>query len=82
MLYMVGRRGCVIIYLQNMDPKVQTVLYPGEPDHSQHWLVKEQMTGVGGMLAFELQGGVEAGKELMKTVKLCSLAENLGSVET
>jgi cystathionine beta-lyase/cystathionine gamma-synthase len=63
-------------------PKVKSVFYPGLPTHPQHSIVKKQMTGVGGMLAFELYGGVEAGKRLMKEVKLCSLAENLGSIET
>ncbi|MBI4721607.1 MAG: PLP-dependent transferase [Candidatus Stahlbacteria bacterium] len=62
--------------------KVCSVFYPGLPDHPQHAIVKKQMTGIGGMIAFELHGGVEAGKKLMKSVKVCSLAENLGSCET
>ena len=48
----------------------------------QHALAKEQASGFGAMLWFEVEGGVKAGKKLMDSVKLCTLAENLGSVET
>jgi cystathionine beta-lyase/cystathionine gamma-synthase len=62
--------------------KVAWVLYPGLPSHPQHEVAKAQMSGFSGMIAFELTGGVEAGRQLMNTVKLCGLAESLGSVET
>jgi len=63
-------------------PKVERVAYPGLSSFSQHALASTQASGFGAMLWFEVQGGVAAGKRLMDAVKLCSLAENLGSVET
>ena len=62
--------------------KVSRVIYPGLATHPQHQLAKEQMKGFGGMISFELRGGFEAGKTLMNSLKLASLAESLGAVET
>ena len=62
--------------------KIERVLYPGLPSHPQHAVAKAQMSGFSGMITFELTGGTEAGKQLMNHVKLCCLAESLGSVET
>ena len=63
-------------------PKVSQVAYPGLPSFAQRELARRQSTGFGAMLWFEVQGGVSAGKRLMDSVRLCTLAENLGSVET
>lgn len=63
-------------------PKVAQVRYPGLSSFPQHELAKRQASGFGAMLWFEVEGGVAAGKQLMDSVKLCTLAENLGSVET
>lgn len=63
-------------------PKVEQVAYPGLPSFSQHDLAGRQASGFGAMLWFEVRGGAEAGKRLMDSVRLCTLAENLGSVET
>ena len=68
-------------YLES-HPKVSQVAYPGLPSFPQHELATRQATGFGAMLWFEVQGGVSAGKRLMDSVRLCTLAENLGSVET
>jgi cystathionine gamma-lyase len=62
--------------------KIDYVTYPGLADHPQHELSRKQATGSGAMVCFEVEGGVEAGKKLMDTVELWSLAENLGSVES
>ena len=62
--------------------KVHYVNYPGLTDHPQHELSKTQSTGFGAIVAFEVDGGVEAGKKLMDNIELWSLAENLGSVES
>ena len=62
--------------------KIERVLYPGLPSHPQHAVAKAQMSGFSGMITFELTGGTKAGKQLMNHVKLCGLAESLGSVET
>jgi cystathionine gamma-lyase len=63
-------------------PKVTTVRYPGLKSFPQHDLARSQASGFGAMLWFEVEGGVKAGKKLMDSVRLCTLAENLGSVET
>lgn len=63
-------------------PKVQHVHYPGLASFPQHELAKKQATGFGAMLWFEIEGGVTAGKKLMDSLKLWTLAENLGSVES
>lgn len=62
-------------------PKVKKVYYPGLPDHPQHELAKKQMNGFGSMISFEL-GSYENAKKFLDRVKLCSLAESLGGVET
>jgi cystathionine beta-lyase/cystathionine gamma-synthase len=61
--------------------KVRRVLYPGLPSHPQHALARKQMRGFGGMLAFDV-GSFEAARTLLNGVRLCSLAESLGGVET
>lgn len=63
-------------------PKVEKITYPGLPSHPQFDIAKEQMNGFSGMISFELKGGIPAGKTLMNSVELCSLAESLGAVET
>jgi cystathionine gamma-lyase len=62
--------------------KVDYVNYPGLPTHPQHELSSKQASGFGAMVCFEVKGGVEAGKRLMDSIDLWSLAENLGSVES
>jgi len=63
-------------------PKIQRVHYPGLKSHPQHELAKRQMNGFGGIICFEVRGGLEAGVKLMNSVKLCTLAVSLGAVET
>lgn len=62
--------------------KVGRVYYPGLPSHSQHELAKKQMSGFGGMVCFDLKGGVQAGARLMNSVKLCALATSLGDARS
>jgi len=62
-------------------PKVKKVHYPGLSAHPQHLLAKKQMRGFGGMLSFET-GSLDNAKTVLKSVRLCSLAESLGGVET
>ncbi|MHA2055640.1 MAG: trans-sulfuration enzyme family protein [Candidatus Hodarchaeales archaeon] len=71
----------IIDYLKN-HPKVSKIYYPGLPTHENHSIAKQQMTGFGGMISFELTGGLDAGRKLMNSVKLWSLAESLGAVES
>ena len=63
-------------------PKVARVSYPGLKSHPQHDIAAKQMSDFGAMMSFELKGGIDAGKKLMNSVKLCALAESLGSVDT
>ena len=63
-------------------PQVKKITYPGLESHPQYAVAKEQMDGFSGMISFELKDGIPAGKTLMNSVKLCSLAESLGAVET
>jgi cystathionine beta-lyase/cystathionine gamma-synthase len=62
-------------------PKVQRVIFPGLPSHPQHELARRQQRGFGAMISFDL-GPVEKAKAFLNHVKLCSLAESLGGVET
>jgi cystathionine beta-lyase/cystathionine gamma-synthase len=62
-------------------PKVKKTFYPGLPDHPQHELAKRQMKGFGGMISFDV-GSFEAAQALLSRVRLCSLGESLGGVET
>ncbi|RMF95700.1 MAG: PLP-dependent transferase [Gammaproteobacteria bacterium] len=63
-------------------PKVARVCYPGLPSFPQAELARSQATGHGAMLWFEVAGGLPAGKQLMDRIRLWTLAENLGSVES
>ena len=64
-------------------PGVSWVSYPGLPSHPQHALARRQMAGgFGGMVCFELKGGIEAGARLMNRVRICSLAVSLGDTRT
>jgi cystathionine beta-lyase/cystathionine gamma-synthase len=63
-------------------PRVTTVRYPGLDSFPQHDLAKRQASGYGAMLWFEVDGGAAAGAAIMDSVKLWTLAENLGSVES
>jgi cystathionine beta-lyase/cystathionine gamma-synthase len=62
-------------------PKVRKVFYPGLPSHPQHDIARKQQRGPGAMLSFDL-GNVDAARRFLNQVKLCSLAESLGGVET
>ena len=64
------------------DPRVANVNYPGLPSFAGHVVSARQSSGHGGMLSFELRDGFEAGVRFMKAVRLFSLAENLGAVES
>jgi len=63
-------------------PKVSWVKYPGLKSHPQYELAAKQMKGPGAMIAFELEGGLEAGKRMMDNVELVLLAVSLGGVES
>ena len=62
-------------------PKVRKVYYPGSTSHPQHALARRQQHGFGGMVAFDV-GSLQAARTILESVKLCTLAESLGGVET
>jgi len=63
--------------------RVKRVYYPGLESHPQHELARRQMVGgFGGMLSFEVQGGVDAAREVARRTRLFTLAESLGGVES
>ena len=62
--------------------EIKTVNYLGLEDHSDHELAKKQMTGFGGMMSFELKGGLDRGIEFMKKINFCVLAPTLGDTDT
>ncbi len=63
-------------------PKVDRVIYPWLPSHPQHALAKSQMSGMSGMLSFEIAGGLEAARRFLERVRVFTLAESLGGVES
>jgi cystathionine beta-lyase/cystathionine gamma-synthase len=74
--------GMAVARFLESHPKVAHVTYPGLESHPRHEVAKRQMSAFSGMITFELGGGIEAGRTLMNSVELCSLAESLGAVET
>ncbi len=63
-------------------PAIEWVRYPGAPDHPQRELAARQMDGPGALLCFGVRGGLDAGRTLMESVELATLAVSLGGVET
>jgi methionine-gamma-lyase len=63
-------------------PAVERAHYPGLPDHPGHALARKQMRGFGGMVSFELRGGVAAGTRLVESLRLITLAVSLGGAES
>jgi len=63
-------------------PKIEKVIYPGLESFPQYQLTQKQQSSGGALIAFEVAGGTQAGIDLMNSVKLCALAENLGAAET
>jgi cystathionine beta-lyase/cystathionine gamma-synthase len=73
--------GRVVAEFLARHQKVKKVFYPGLPDHPQHDLAKRQMSGFGSMISFET-GSLSNAKRVLKKVRICSLGESLGGVET
>ncbi len=61
---------------------VERVTYPGLPSHPQHALAKRQMRGFGGMVTCVVRGGIDAARRMLERVRIFSLAESLGGVES
>ncbi|HKC19939.1 MAG TPA: cystathionine gamma-synthase [Candidatus Dormibacteraeota bacterium] len=63
-------------------PEVQRVYFPGLPDHPQRDLARRQMSGFGGMISFEVKGGLNMARQVVERTQLFTLAESLGGVES
>ena len=75
------RSGRIVADFLSKHRKVKAVFYPGLADHPQHALAKRQMTGFGAMISFET-GSLKNANTMLKRVRICSLGESLGGVET
>ena len=75
------KNGRVVANFLAEHPAVQKVYYPGLVSHPQHELAKRQQTGFGGMVSFET-GSLDNAKKVLEGVKLCTLGESLGGVES
>ncbi len=73
--------GRQVAHFLRQQDKVQRVYWPGFPDHPGHELQKRQATGFGALISFEL-GSREAADRLLRKLRLCSLGESLGGIET
>src|SRR5579864_2280408 len=75
------RSGRIVADFLSKHKKVKAVFYPGLPDHPQHVLARRQMSGFGSMITFET-GSLKNANKMLKKVRVCSLGESLGGVET
>lgn len=75
------KNGRAVATFLDDHPKVRKVYYPGLQSHPQHEIASRQQSGFGGMVAFET-GSLESAKKVLENVKLCTLAESLGGVES
>ncbi len=75
------RNGRVVAEFLAKHKKVGEVLYPGLKNHPQHELAKRQMSGFGAMITFET-GSLKNANRMLKKLRVCSLGESLGGVET
>jgi cystathionine beta-lyase/cystathionine gamma-synthase len=73
--------GRVVAAFLREQKKVRKVYWPGFPDHPGHELHKRQATGFGALISFDV-GDRDAAQRLLRTVRLCSLGESLGGIET
>jgi cystathionine beta-lyase/cystathionine gamma-synthase len=73
--------GRAVASFLNLHRKVKKVFYPGLPDHPQHELAERQMKGFGSMISFET-GSLRNAQRMLRKVRVCSLGESLGGVET
>jgi len=75
------RSGRIVADFLSKHKKVKAVFYPGLADHPQHNLARRQMSGFGAMITFET-GSLKNANKMLKKVRVCSLGESLGGVET
>ena len=68
-------------FLESSD-QVEVVKYPFLPSHPQYEIAKKQMKLGGNIVAFEIKGGINAGRKFLNAIQLCSLSANLGDTRS
>ncbi|XP_076352949.1 cystathionine gamma-lyase-like [Tachypleus tridentatus] len=76
------QNGLAVARFLEAHPHVDKVLHPGLPSHPQHELAVRQCTGFSGMVSFYIKGGLQEAEEFISNLKLFTLAESLGCVES
>jgi cystathionine gamma-lyase len=76
------RNAAAIAAFLKDQPRVRRVYYPGLPDHPGHEIAAAQMDGFGGMLSFEVRGGLGEARRVLTRLKIFKIAESLGGVES
>jgi cystathionine gamma-lyase len=76
------KSAAVIARYLEKHAKIEKVIYPGLESHPQHEIAKKQMRGFSGMITFYLKGGIEESRTFLSSLKLMTLAESLGGVES
>ncbi len=76
------RNGRAVAAALARSRRARRVYYPGLPSHPQHALARRQMAGFGGMVSVDLPGGARAARRFLKALRLFTLAESLGGVES
>ncbi|HTL12072.1 MAG TPA: cystathionine gamma-synthase [Bdellovibrionota bacterium] len=77
-----AQNAMAVARLLEKHPKVEKVIYPGLESHPQHALAKKQMSGFGGMITFLIKGGLAESRRFLESVRVFTLAESLGGVES
>jgi cystathionine gamma-lyase len=77
-----AQNAMIIARFLEEHPKVEKVIYPGLESHPQHALARRQMSGFGGMITFFIRGGLPEARSFLEKVKVFTLAESLGGVES
>ena len=81
-VYKSSENGMKVAEFLSQHPNVEKVYYPGLPTHPNHEIAKKQQKAFGGLMAFEVKGGLEAGKKLLDNLHLITLAVSLGGCES
>ncbi|HLY77180.1 MAG TPA: PLP-dependent transferase, partial [Thermoplasmata archaeon] len=76
------RNGQAVAAVLEKSPRVRAVHYPGLGSHPQVELARRQMSGFGGMVSLDLKGGESAARRFLKALRIFTLAESLGGVES
>ena len=76
------RSAQIIAEFLESNSKVEKTIYPGLESHAQHDIAKKQMRGFGGMITFFIKGGLDESRRFLASMKIMTLAESLGGVES